>query len=118
MRSGKTMSSFYGMQRANGDWFAFEDKDRLFMPVFPSSREATIARSRDSGMECFRPVLLDTRALERIKASDGNSASFLIVSDPLRNLKRGRRLDFTELARLVVDFEKANQNKLLNAEVS
>jgi hypothetical protein len=105
------MNNLYAMQRANGDWFALENNGHLRMPVFQSSSEAKIARSRDSTMECFRPAVLDTHAIEKIKATDGNSASFLIVSDPSRNLKRGRLLGFTELTLLLVDLEKTNQSK-------
>lgn len=100
------MSSLFAMQRANGDWFALEDSGHTRMPVFQSSGEAMIARSRDTGMECFRPMVLDIPSLEKLKASDGSTASFLIVSDPLRNLKRGRRLGFTELALMIVEHEE------------
>ena len=105
------MSNFYAMQRANGDWFALGNNGHLRMPVFRSTSEAKIARSRDSTMECFRPAVLDVHELEKIKATDGKTASFLIVSDPSRNLKRGRLLDFTELALLLDDVEETNQSK-------
>ena len=103
------MKSFYAMRRANGDWFAVDDSGHLRMPVFNSAGEAMIARSRDSGMECFRPVAFDARALEEIKRTDGD-ASFLIVEDPTRAPKHGSRLDFTGLASLMTDFEKGRAN--------
>jgi len=65
-----------------------------------------IARSRDNGMECFRPVAFDACALEQLRKTDGNTASFLIVADPSRNLKYGLHATFTELAPLMVDFVK------------
>jgi len=99
------MSSLYAMRRANGDWFGLEDNGQARMPVFQSSGEAMIARSRDTGMECFRPVALDMLSLEKLKTTEGDTASFLIVSEPLRSLKRGRRLGFAELALLIVEFE-------------
>jgi hypothetical protein len=95
------MKSFYAMRRANGDWFALDDGGQLRMPVFGSSGEAMIARSRDTGMECFRPVAIDTGVLEKLEATDGATASFLIVSDPLRRLKHARRVGFSELALLI-----------------
>jgi hypothetical protein len=52
-------------------------------------------------MECFRPVAIDTGVLEKLDATDGDTASFLIVSDPLRRLKHARRVGFTELALLI-----------------
>lgn len=100
------MNTFYGMRRANGDWFAVDDNGDLRMPIFKSSGDAMIARSRDSGMECFRAVAFDSSALEQLRVTDGDTASFLMVADPSRNLNRGRRLGFTELAPLIVDFAK------------
>lgn len=97
------METFYAMRRANGDWFAVADKDDLRVPIFKSSRDATIARLRDSGMECFRPVTFDTRALEELRKTDGRSAAFLMITEPDRHLKHGLRLGFTELAPLMVD---------------
>jgi hypothetical protein len=95
------MKSFYAMRRANGDWFALDDSGHLRMPVFNSAGEAMIARSRDTGMECFRPVAIDARTMEQLRAADGDTTSFFIVSDPLRKLKHARRVGFTELALLV-----------------
>ena len=97
------MKTFYGMRRANGDWYAVADKGNLQVPIFKSRGDAMSARLRDSGMECFRPVTFDVRALEEVKRTDGNTASFLMISDPSRHLKHGLRLAFTDLAPLIVD---------------
>ena len=97
------MKSFYAMRRANGDWFAIDDNGHLRMPIFKSSGDAMVARSRDSGMECFRPVVFDRRALEQLRRTDGDTASFLIVADPSRKMKNGLRVTFTELDPLIVD---------------
>lgn len=102
--------SFYAMRRANGDWFAVDDSGHLRMPIFKSSGEAMIARSYDTGMECFRPVSFDAHALEELKRTDGDTASFLIVADPVRDPKHGFRLGFTELASLMTDFAKGKPN--------
>ena len=96
------MKTFYAMRRANGDWFAVADKDNLRVPIFKSSGDAMIARSRDSGMECFRPVTFDACALEELRRTDGHTASFLMITDPSRHLKHGLRLGFTELGPLMV----------------
>jgi hypothetical protein len=100
------LSNLYAMRRANGDWFALDEKGQLRMPVFQTSGAAQVARSRDSTMECFRPAVFDSEALERIKITDGDAASFLIVSNPELNLKRGRPLGFAELALLIVETER------------
>jgi len=95
------MKTFYAMRRANGDWFAVADNGDLRVPIFKSSADATTARLRDTGMECFRPVLFNTRAFEELKRTDGNTASFLMIADPSRHLKHGLRLGFTDLATLI-----------------
>lgn len=97
------MKTFYAMRRANGDWFAVADNDNLQVPIFKSTGDAMIARSRDTGMECFRPVMFDVRALEEVKRTDGHTASFLMITDPSRHLKHGLRMGFTDLATLIVD---------------
>jgi len=97
------MKTFYAMRRANGDWYAVTDKSNLRMPIFKSSGDAMIARLRDSGMECFRPVTFDAHAFEQLRRTDGQTASFLMIADPSRHLKHGLRLGFTELASLMVD---------------
>ena len=98
------------MRRANGDWFAIDDNGHLRMPIFKSSAEAMIARMYDVGMVCFRPVAFDASALEELKRTDGKAGSFLIVADPSRHPKHGGRLGFTELASLMTDFAKVEQN--------
>jgi len=95
------MSELFGMQRANGDWFALPHNGNLRMTVFLSAAEAMSARSRNSEMECFRPVALDKRALDALTADDGDTVCFCLVSDPARKLKRARAIDFAELTTLL-----------------
>ena len=95
------MKTFFAMRRANGDWFAVGDNGNLRVPIFKSSGDAMVARSRDTGMECFRPVPFDARALKDIRRTDGHSASFLMINDPSRHLKHGLRLGFAELDPLI-----------------
>jgi hypothetical protein len=97
------MKTFYAMRRANGDWYAVAHKGSLRMPIFKSTSDATTARLRDSGMECFRPIAFDLPALEELKRTDGQTASFLMISDPSRHLKHGLGLNFSDLATLIVD---------------
>ena len=89
------------MQRANGDWFALDDHGMFRVPVFNSSREAMVARSRDSGMECFRPVVLDEAAFLNLTTTDEGKACFWLVGDPSINLSRGRSLDHAQLASIL-----------------
>jgi hypothetical protein len=91
-------NALYAMQRANGDWFALDDRGRSRMPVFHSTREAMIARSRDSGMECFKPVILDEAGLLDILTTDDGQACFWLIGDPSIKLSRGRALEHGQLA--------------------
>ena len=98
MLSEMAINTLYAMQRANGDWFALDDHGRFRVPVFRSASEAMIARSRDTGMECFRPVPLDEAAFVNLTTTDEGKACFWLVGDPSVNLSRGRALDHTQLA--------------------
>ncbi len=91
------MSSLYGMQRANGDWFALDDHGRLRMPVFHSSSAAMHARSRHPGMFLFKPIVFDERALKGLALEEDTSdVCFWLVDEPFVNLSRGRSLDHTQ----------------------
>ena len=92
------MNTLFAMQRANGDWFALDDKGRFRVPIFHNRGAAMVARSRETGMECFRPVLLDETTFKNLTTTDGGKASFWLVEDPLMKLNRGRALDIPELA--------------------
>jgi hypothetical protein len=92
----------YAMQRANGDWFALDDRGRLRAPVFRSSDGAMQARARNSGMLLFKPVVLDERALNDLAPTETEAAAcFWLVDDPSINLSRGRPLEHAQLALLV-----------------
>ncbi|MEP6911421.1 MAG: hypothetical protein ABI923_01630 [bacterium] len=87
------MSSLYAMQRANGDWFALDDRSGFRVPVFHSNSHAMMARARDSGMECFRPAVFDQGAIKGLTTRDGEAVSFWLVDNPLIKLSRGRAMD-------------------------
>ena len=91
------MKTLFAMRRANGDWFALDDQGKFRVPVFHSSGDAMLARSRDAGMECFKPVVLDAAAFLNLTTTDEGQACFWLVSDPLMKLSRGRALDRQQL---------------------
>jgi hypothetical protein len=96
------MSDIYAMQRANGDWFAMDDHGRFRVPLFHSSHDAMIARSRNSGMLLFKPVALDARKLkEIIPVGGGTDVDLWLVKDPLLSLKRGCMVEDAQLALLM-----------------
>src|SRR5260370_33091822 len=84
------MSSIYAMQRANGDWFALKERDKLRVPVFSSNREAMQARAFNVEMLVFKPVLLDERALKDLEPIDGQRLSyFWLAENASTSMKRG-----------------------------
>lgn len=95
------MAELYAMQRANGDWYAMDDRGGYRVPIFASGKAAMLARSRDTRMECFRPALLDTAALAELTNADEGKGCYWLISDPERKLSRGRPIDHPELISLV-----------------
>lgn len=74
--------------------------------MFGSNRDAMLARSRDSRMECFRPVIIDNRAFQNLTTTDGGIASFWFVENAAMKLSRGRPLDHAQLAALMREREE------------
>ena len=98
------MSDIYAMQRANGDVFALDHKGGFCVPLFHSSGDAMIARSRNTDMLLFKPTAVDDRLLEEIAPKEGRSdVALLLVKDPLRSLKHGCLLERAELVLLVAN---------------
>ena len=95
------MKTFFAMRRANGDWFALDDDGLFRVPVFHSNGAAMVARARDAGMECFRPVPLDDISFKNLTTTDEGKACFWLIDDPLMKLSRGRSLDGKDLAQLM-----------------
>lgn len=91
------MKTLFAMRRANGDWFALDDEGLYRVPIFESLGAAMVARSRERGMECFRPVPLDREALHNLLTTDQSQACFWLVEDPLRSLSYGKKLDQPQL---------------------
>ena len=92
---------FYGMRRANGDWFALDACGESRVPVFRSPEGAWRARARNPELTLFRPALLDERALDDLAAADGGRpVSFLVVEedDPAAGLTRGHALGFEQFS--------------------
>lgn len=96
------MSEIYAMQRANGDVFAVDHNGGFCVPLFHSSSDAMIARSRNTDMLHFKPIAVDDRLLREIAPQRGRSdVALLLVKDPLRSLKHGRLLEHAELLLMV-----------------
>src|SRR5918992_882059 len=93
------MSNLYAMRRANGDWFALDDRGRFRVPLFGSRWGGLMARVSHRGMRLFQPVALDTRALGELVPADGvGETDFWLVDDPFTSLNRGRLIDRAQLS--------------------
>ncbi len=98
------MSSLYAMRRANGDWFALDDRGRFRVPLFGSQSDGMLARISHQGMLLFKPVALDAGALGELVPTDGaGDTDFWLVDGPFTSLKRGRLIDRAHLSLLVRD---------------
>lgn len=96
------MNPIYAMQRANGDWFAQERPEGLRVPVFSSNREAMQARSFNVEMLVFQPVIVDEKALKQLVSPEGEPpAHFWLVKQGSTNMKRGRFMEFADLAGII-----------------
>jgi hypothetical protein len=96
------MSEIFAMQRANGDVFALDHNGGFCVPLFHSSSDAMIARSRNTDMLLFKPMALGDRLLREIAPRrNGSDVALMLVKDPLRSLKHGRLIEHAELVLLV-----------------
>jgi hypothetical protein len=95
------VSNVYAMQRANGDWFALDDRGRFRVPLFSNSRDAMTARSYNSEMLVFKPVLLTDVGLKTLAPTNGDTVDFWLVEKESTNMKRGQLLNHSELALMV-----------------
>ena len=96
------MSEIFAMQRANGDVFALDHNGGFCVPLFHSSSDAMTARSRNTDMLLFKPVALGDRLLREIAPNrNGSDVVLLLVKDPSRSLKHGRRIEPAEVVLLV-----------------
>lgn len=106
------MSNFYAMRRANGDWFALEEDDRLLVPVFHSSHDAFMARLRSVEMLLFSPIALDDTLLKEIVAGP-SEVDFFMVDNPFASLKRGNPIRHAEVRSLIAGSAPPRQWKWL-----
>src|ERR1051325_9048552 len=96
------MGGLYARQRANGDWFALDDRGRFRVPVFSSQQGGLMARVDNWGLRLFKPVAIDVRALGEFVPTDGVSETdFWLVDDPFTDLSRGRLIDRAQLSLLM-----------------
>jgi len=90
------------MQRANGDWFALEQREGFRVPIFSSNREAMQARAFNVELLVFKPVAVDERTLKDFLPADNQGPThFWLVKDACLNMKDGLALEHSELVGLI-----------------
>ena len=96
------MSEIFGMQRANGDWFALNDGGHLRVPLFYSTHDAMMARLKNFGLLLFKPVVVNARFLKETAPLRGeNGVDFCMVDDPFDSLSCGKPMARAQLALLI-----------------
>ena len=86
--------NLYGMQRANGDWFAIREPTRFRVPLFSSVDEAKSVRAFNVELLVFSAALFDERALKQVGQFEENRAVyFWLVDESSRNMRRGVALE-------------------------
>jgi hypothetical protein len=112
---------FFGMRRANGDWFAMEVLDQLRVLVFRSLVGAWRARTKNPELMLFWPAPVDEHALAQFAtANDGRPVSFWLVDDedPAADLQHGHPLEYMQLATLerIVDLPSRTKQRLAQGQ--
>lgn len=101
-------ADIYALRRANADWFAFDSRGRLTVPLFHSSHDALMTRLHNVGMLPFNPVTLDVELLKQIvPAGSEGDVDFVMVTDPSASLNRGAPVGHTVLTTRVQQSVKA-----------
>ena len=99
---GCLIVSLYGMQRANGDWFAIKEPSRFRVPLFSSFSEATAARAFNVDLLVFTPMLFDERALKQVgQIEEDRAVYFWLVEQSSRNMRRGIALEREDMVVLL-----------------
>lgn len=98
----KEQPKIYAMQRANGDWFAFDSHGHMRVPVFHDVRTASMSRLRNFEMLLFFPKLVNGRILdEMVDVSGGSEIDFVMVNDATVGLNGGIPMQHSQLSLLV-----------------
>ena len=96
--------SLYGMQRANGDWFAIREPSRFRVPLFSSVDDARATRSFNIDLLVFGPALFDERALKQIgHLEEDRGVYFWLVEQSSRNMGRGTALEREQVELMLND---------------
>lgn len=99
--------SLYGMQRANGDWFAIKEPRGFRVPLFSSMSEAAAVRAFNVEMLVFNPVIFDERALKQVgQLEDDRPVYFWLVEKASRNMRHGMSVHYAQLALILSGAEK------------
>lgn len=94
---------FFGMRRANRDWFVLDIAGQSRVLVFRNLADAWRTRALNSELMLFWPAPIDERALaEFATANQGRPANFWLIDEdePSADLQRGHPLGYMQIATL------------------
>ncbi len=92
----------FGMQSANGDWFAIREPTRLRVPLFSSVAEARATRAFNVDLLVCTAALFDERALKQVaELGEDRGVYFWLVEQYSRNMRRGTALEREEVQRML-----------------
>jgi hypothetical protein len=96
--------NLYGMQRANGDWFAIREPSRFRVLLFSSVDEARATRAFNVDLLVCTAALFDERALKQVAELEAHrSVYFWLVEQYSRNMRRGVALEREQVALMLND---------------
>jgi hypothetical protein len=94
---------FFGMRRANGDWFVLDVSGQTRVLVFRDLAVAWRARATNVELMLFWPTPIDEKMLSEFATADqGRPASFWLIDDedPAADLQKGHPLEYMQIASL------------------
>ena len=94
---------FFGMRRANGDWFVLDVSGQTRVLVFRDLAVAWRARAINAELMLFWPTPIDEKMLSEFATADqGRPASFWLIDeeDPAADLQKGHPLEYMQIATL------------------
>lgn len=91
------MPKMYAMRRANGELFTYNK----MVAVWSGADTLERSRVRNPELDLYRPVFIDRRTADKIKAVSGEKDLWLV--DPQTNnadLSEGRRINWNDVTKL------------------
>src|SRR5687768_16271196 len=104
------MPKMYAMRRANGEIFTYNS----LVAVWTSTDALDRSRVRNPELDLYRPLAIDRRTADKIKAVAGDKDLWLVEPETNNaDLFEGRRINWSEINKLQI--QDASEPPSLNA---